>query len=99
MAFYKYNKEVVSNNAPDRIGVYYCGELDHEGKLTPHYIGRAIGNNVTIKSRLLDHLRDDSYWRGITHFCYVMTNSAQEAEKLEADEINRCKPKYNKIGK
>ncbi|MCX6113169.1 MAG: hypothetical protein NTY22_07830 [Proteobacteria bacterium] len=99
MAFYKYHKETVSNDAPDKIGVYYCGELDHLGNLIPHYIGRALGDEVTVKSRLLDHLRNDTHWKDATHFHYVLTNSAQETERLEAEEIKRCKPKYNKLGK
>lgn len=92
-----YDKWSVTSKAPDNIGVYYCGVLNFKG-LIPLYIGRAIGENVTIKSRLLDHVRDDN-WPEVTHFGYQICTTVKEAEDLEASEIASWKPKYNKQGK
>ena len=95
---YNYNKYTVPINAPEEIGVYYCGKLNSNNSLIPLYIGRAMGENVTIKSRLLDHLSKD-YWPDVTHFGYVVCQTPREAEIFEASEINDFKPKYNVQGK
>ena len=95
---YPYDKSSVSNRAPDNIGVYYCGYINSSSNLTVHYVGRATGQYTSIKSRLLDHLRDDN-WGDVTHFGYKTCSTASEAENLEAQEIQRLKPKYNTVGK
>ena len=91
---FSYNGQSVRLNAPDKIGVYYCGYLNYSNQLIPLYIGRAIGIGVTLKSRLLDHLREDR-WPDVTHFGYNVCLTKQEAESLERSEINEHKPKYN----
>ena len=91
---YAYNKITILRVAPDNMGIYYCGCLGSDGKLYPLYIGRAKGDGVSIRSRLLDHLRDD-YWPSATHFGYHVCSTKQEAENLEIQEIKRCNPKHN----
>ncbi len=93
-----YNSINVSASAPKLQGVYYCGGLNPQNQLVPLYIGRAKGIVVTINSRLCDHLRNDN-WPEVTHFGYVTCSTDQEAEALEAAEINTYKPRYNTIGK
>jgi excinuclease UvrABC nuclease subunit len=92
---YQYNKLSISNNAPDEIGVYYCGSLNKNGELIPYYIGRALGENVTIKSRLLDHFRHD-YWSDVTYFGFQVCTTTKEVESFEKTQIEKYKPKYNK---
>lgn len=94
---YPYNRSSVTISAPDNIGVYYCGSLNQNGGLGTMYIGRALGDGVTIKSRLIDHLVDK--WTDVTHFGYRICTTKKEAEDLETNEIQRLQPKYNKIGK
>lgn len=94
---YQYNSSSVTNNAPDKTGVYYCGHLNSEGSLIPDYIGRAMGEGVTIQSRLADHLRED-YWPDATHFGYQICTTKSETEAHEAEEIAKYKPKYNTQG-
>lgn len=91
---YLFNGRSVSENAPNSIGVYYCGKLNENGNLVPLDIGRAKGENVSIRSRLSDHLRDD-YWPDVTHFGYVICTTMKEAEEYEMSEIKKYKPKYN----
>ena len=78
-------------------GVYYCGYINEHSQLVPLYIGRAAGLSVSVKSRLLDHLRDQ-LWDGITHFGYTPC-SPEEAVAWEAMEIKSRQPYYNKVGK
>ena len=94
---YLYNQLSVSNNAPDSMGVYYCGVLNQENKLIIYYIGRAMGDGVTIKSRLFDHLRNDN-WSDVTYFGHQVCTTKQEAEDFEKEEIAKYKPKYNEQG-
>jgi len=95
---YPYNVISVKNNAPDSIGVYYCGYPNASNVLIVHYVGRAMGDGVSISSRLLDHLREDN-WSDTSHFGFRVCSTKEEAENLEAAEINRLKPKYNTQGK
>jgi excinuclease UvrABC nuclease subunit len=95
---HNYNKTSVMLFAPDTIGVYYCGIVNSSNSLSPLYIGRAIGENVTIRSRLFDHLNNDS-WSGVTHFGYIICQTPREAEIFEASEIKRFQPRYNVQGK
>jgi excinuclease UvrABC nuclease subunit len=95
---YQYNKSSIIENASDEIGVYYCGYINSNNKLCPHYIGRAKGDGVSICSRLLDHLREDD-WLDVSHFGFNVCTTKQEAENLEMEEIKRCNPKYNIQGK
>ena len=92
-----YNNFEISLFAPEGIGVYYLGIPNVENALVVHYVGRAKGEGVTIKSRLLAHLREGL--SDITHFGYILCNTAKEAEDLEAAEIVRLQPKHNKLGK
>lgn len=88
---YLYEKWSINHNAPDSIGVYYCGKLNSNNSLIPLYIGRS---EVSIKSRLLDHFQQD-YWPDVTHFGYRTCSTKQEAEELETSEIQKYRPKYN----
>lgn len=67
------------------MGVYYCGTRDKD-ILRVHYIGRAKGIDVTIRSRLLDHLREGK-WDNVTHFGYRICTIKKEAVELEDEEI------------
>ncbi len=80
------------------MGVYYCGYVNAQNVLEVLYVGRALGIGVSVKSRLLDHFRDDN-WPGVTHFGFHACTTWQEAENLEAAEIKRLQPKYNTLGK
>ena len=91
---YPYNRSSILQNAPDSIGVYYCCNLGTNGQSHALYIGRAKGDGVSIRSRLLDHIRDEN-WPDVTHFGYYVCSTKQEAEDLEIQEIRRCNPKYN----
>jgi excinuclease UvrABC nuclease subunit len=94
---YSFNSNSVSNNAPESWGVYYCGYLNQDNILITLYVGRAAGEGVNIKSRLLDHLRENK-WPDVTHFGYKECTTQQEAINLETNEIKRLnQPKYNMI--
>jgi len=95
---YQYNKVSVTNNASEEMGVYYCGYVNANNILITHYVGRAKGDGVSIRSRLLDHLRQDN-WPDVSHFGYRVCTTKKEAEDLEASEIQRLKPRYNTQGK
>ncbi|MBU1179728.1 hypothetical protein KJ885_02190 [Patescibacteria group bacterium] len=92
---YTYSKKVIGEWNSDDIGVYYCGFKLDNGNLKPLYIGKGIGDGG-IRSRLLDHLSED-HWPDVTHFGYRVCDNATEAENFEAEEIDRCKPKYNDV--
>jgi len=95
---YKFDRFSINSLAPDKIGVYYCGYQKLHGGLYTLYVGRAKGDDVTIKSRLFDHLREKK-WSDVTHFGFKICTTKKEAEDLEAAEIKRLKPKHNTIGK
>ena len=95
---YSYNSNSISRNAIDKIGVYYCGYIGKNGKLSTLYVGRAAGDGVTIRSRLFDHLNNNR-WPDVSHFGFRVCDTKSEAIDLEAKEIARLKPKYNSIGK
>jgi len=92
-----YNQPSVAVSAPDSLGVYYCGSLNQDRSLGALYVGRALGDGVTIKSRLRDHFSDR--WPDVTHFGFRICTTMKEAEDLESSEIQRLQPKYNKVGK
>ncbi|MCC6290861.1 hypothetical protein IT398_02250 [Candidatus Nomurabacteria bacterium] len=94
---YHYTAKVVEGWDSSAIGVYYCGMLTTDGKLTILYIGKGTSDGG-IRVRLLDHLRDD-YWPDATHFGYHRCDTVAEAERHEAEEIKKYQPKYNKVGK
>ena len=94
---YQYDDGVVRNWDSSAIGVYYCGYPLSNGNLLVHYVGRAVGKDG-IRGRLLQHMLED-LWSDISHFGYSVCSTIQEAENLEASEIKRLKPKYNKQGK
>lgn len=91
---FPYNLVFINTSAPLSIGVYYCGQPNPDGTLGVNYVGRAIGSNVSIRSRLQDHHRDD-YWPEVTHFGFVEFSSEGEAAQFEQQEIARLNPKYN----
>ena len=93
---YFFNESSIINNAPQNIGVYYCGVLENNGNLGVFYVGRAKGENVTIRSRLLEHFNNDK-WYDVTHFGFCLCSSEEEIENFEKLEIARLNtPKYNK---
>ncbi len=94
---YSYTSKVVEGWESNAIGVYYCGYLTTDGKLTILYIGKGTGEGG-MRKRLLDHLNED-YWPDATHFGFHQCDTAREAEDHEAAEIKLYKPKYNKLGK
>lgn len=94
---YSYNQSTISNWNNNQIGVYYCGYIAQNGKLTPLYIGKATGEEG-IRGRLLQHLSQDN-WPGVTSFGYCVCDTAAEAAIFEMSEISRCKPRYNTQGK
>lgn len=98
MGNYPFNKLKITTFAPDSQGVYYCGFVKLDGSLGTLYVGRAKGTGVTIKSRLHDHFNYDR-WGSVTHFGYILCTTDQDAINLEAYEIRRLQPTYNKNGK
>ena len=94
---FQYSEPIVKNWNSNAIGVYYCGVALQNGGLQPFYIGKGAGEGG-MRSRLIDHLLND-VWPDVTHFSYRACDTSSEAEALEAQEIKRCQPKYNKIGK
>jgi excinuclease UvrABC nuclease subunit len=88
-----YFESEVQNLSPGIIGVYYCGAILENGNLKPYYIGKGAGEKG-LRSRLLDHLRDD-YWPDVTHFGFHECDTVSEAEQYELEEIDKYKPKYN----
>lgn len=88
-----YNQTSARLSAPESSGVYYCGVLNQNGRLYPYYIGRALGEGVSIRSRLLDHMRVGE-WPDVTHFQYVLLKT-EDVTDFEANEIVRFNPKYN----
>lgn len=94
MNTFEFHEKAIRYFAPDTIGVYYClGKLSN-GNWKVLYIGRAQGTNVTIRSRLLDHYRDNK-WYDVMNFCFYPCRTPQEAIELEKIEIQRHMPKYN----
>jgi len=94
---YSFNNALINLYAPNSIGVYYCGYIDLNNILITHYVGRAMGDGVSIRNRLSAHLSDG--WRDVAHFGYVLCSTQEEAESFEAAEIRRLQPKYNTQGK
>lgn len=95
---FSYDKIFVNLSAPISIGIYYMGAKNPNGKLGVTYIGRALGENVTIKSRLLDHLNKNE-WPDVKQFGYKVCSTQKEVEDLEKVEILRLHPSHNqKIG-
>ncbi len=95
---YSYNSKSISHNAADKIGVYYCGYVNENNRLSTLYVGRAAGDTDSIKSRLSDHLNNNR-WPDVSHFGFYICDTKSEATDLEAKEIARLKPKYNSMGK
>lgn len=93
---YPYNNTVVGDWDSDATGVYYCGYILND-TLIVHYVGKAVAEGG-IRNRLLQHLGEDK-WPDVTHFGYCVCTTTNEAETLEAAEIKRLQPKYNKQGK
>ncbi len=96
---FPYNKQSILNNAPDAIGIYFCGVINPlNGSLVFKYIGRAVGENVTIKSRLLNHLNDQDL-SGIFSFGYRVCTSVLEAINQEEVDIKAWQPVLNERSK
>ena len=95
---FPYSEKHIATWDPNLIGVYFCGFVHRgDGMLCSHYIGVATGEGG-LRERLLCHLRED-YWPDVTSVMVKVCSSATEACNLEAIEIARLKPKYNKLGK
>jgi len=94
---YPYKDGVVRGWDSSAIGVYYCGYPLSNGLLATLYVGRAVGEGG-IRNRLMQHLQED-FWSDVNHFGYRVCTTVKEAEDLEASEIKRLQPKYNKQGK
>lgn len=89
---YSFTKQNILLNSPMRIGVYYIGHINN-GYFIPDY----IGSSDNIQRRLTEHLAENK-WSDVTHFAFTTCRSIQEAQELEQREIQKYKPKYNKIG-
>ncbi|MCH8106546.1 MAG: hypothetical protein IIC58_13765 [Proteobacteria bacterium] len=94
---FAFNEATVKGWKSTAIGVYYCGVKTTNGKLTIYYIGKGISEDG-MRGRLLQHLSKDK-WFDVTHFGYESCDTENEAEKHEAAEIAKHKPKYNTQGK
>jgi len=94
---YSYDDNAIRKLDSSAKGVYYCGHLLSNDNLSTYYVGRGVGEEG-IRGRLLQHLREDG-WSDVSHFGYRVCATVEEAEKLEAKEIKRLNPKYNKQGK
>lgn len=92
---YPYTEQLININAPESIGVYYCGYVNNQNVLVTLYVGRAMGTGVTIRSRIQDHFRNDN-WSDVSHFGYAICSTAKDAEDFEVSEIRRLQPKYNR---
>ena len=79
------------------IGVYYCGAITTDGKLSVYYIGKSVAAGG-MRGRLLQHLSERK-WSDVTHFGYEQGDAASEVERHELAEITIYKPKYNTQGK
>ena len=94
---YSYSDSIIRDWDSTDIGVYYCGYINTNDKLTILYIGKGTGEDG-IRGRLLDHLRSD-VWPNITHFGYHICDTKLEATEWEKKEIEKYKPSYNTQGK
>ena len=95
---YIFDRFSISQNAPSMVGVYYCGWVDVSNLLHPLYIGRALGEATSIRSRLLNHLNEGEL-EGVTHFGFRTCSNMTEATKLEQQEITAFNPRHNVHGK
>ena len=93
---FAYDEDIIKNWKSDQMGVYYCGVLSTDNKLTIYYIGSAVSDEG-IKGRLLQHVNENK-WRDVTHFGYHVCDTAKETVDWEKKEIATYKPKYNTIG-
>jgi hypothetical protein len=81
---YYFTRQNILVYAPDTHGVYGL----YDGTGVPIYYGRAMGNGVTVKSRLLSHERGDegpctkSAYSFNTEVCF---NPAQREQQLLAE--------------
>jgi excinuclease UvrABC nuclease subunit len=91
---YKYNEKDVKLYAPDRQGVYYIGGWAADGFILIEYIGKAIGEGVSIKTKLLDHLSNNEL-KKLSHFAFRIITTEKEIEECEKSEIKVYSPRYN----
>lgn len=91
---YSYDKLFINLSAPDSVGIYYMGDKNIDGSLVVTYVGRALGESVTIKSRLIDHLNKNE-WLDVKYFGFRICTTQKEIEDLEKAEIVRLKPIHN----
>lgn len=94
---FAYTSQSISNNAPQSKGVYYMGSLNQDRSLGVTYVGKS-SDGSDMRGRLQSHFNNNE-WSDVTHFGYRVCTTTQEADKLEADEIARLKPRHNQIGK
>ncbi len=94
---FKYSKTDITKCDSSDGGVYYLGNINANGKLGVLYVGKAFGKDG-IRGRLLQHLNDNE-WPDISHFGFKTCSTEKESLEFESIEIERLKPKHNKIGK
>lgn len=92
---YDYDKNIISDWNNTQGGIYYLLAKNIFGQFVILYVGKAFGKEG-IRQRLLQHIYNNE-WSDITHFGYSVCSSEEEALYLEAGEIHRIKPKYNKL--
>lgn len=56
---YQYNILSIMANASAEMGVYYCCYMNGKNEPFTLYVGRARGDGLSIRSRILDHMRND----------------------------------------
>lgn len=94
---FNYTSQSISANAPESKGVYYMGSLNQDNRLGVTYVGKS-SDGADIRGRLQSHFNNGE-WPDIRLFGFKVCTTIEEADKLEADEIARLKPKHNQIGK
>ncbi len=82
------------NSAPITAGVY---QLEDSGTII--YIGRALGNSTTIRSRLQDHKsgREGSCTQYATHYRREKTANGNDAARREVELLREYKARYGRL--
>lgn len=96
MGPFVFDHPTVSGWKSTAIGVYYIGAPNgRPNDIASYYVGKGCSKDAGIQCRLFDHL---GRWVDTTRFMYRECSTEWEAEQLEAAEIKRLQPKYNKVG-
>lgn len=80
---YKFKKEDISKNVPDKKGIYFLGNIN-DGKFVIGYVGRSDGS---LKKRLLTH----NHYGEFDFFSFQIVNSMREGFILETEYCNLLK--------